>query len=85
MNKAISFQVFHPFAHILAHAQEHVSAEFPSPLLKVLEQAAVFHEFSHNVERFVMCAHSVKLDQLWVGEFPVQNCILDRLAFVFGR
>lgn len=85
MNKAISFQVFHPFTHIQAHAQQHVSAEFPSPLPKVVEQAAVLHEFSHDIERLVVCAHSVKLDQLRVGEFPVCNHILDRLAFLLGR
>lgn len=71
MNEIISFQIFHPFTNILAHAQENVSAEFSPPLPKVIEQATIFHEFSHNIERFMICAHSIKLDQLWVGEFPV--------------
>lgn len=75
MNEPISFQILHPFTHILAYAQQQVPAEFPPSLPQVVEQAAVLHELSHYIERLVARAHSVKLDQLRVGEFPVQDCI----------
>lgn len=67
MNKVVSFQILHPFTHIQAHAQQHVSAELPPPLPQVVEQAAILQEFSHHIERLLACAHPIQLDQLWMG------------------
>lgn len=61
VDKAVPLQVFHPFTHILAHAQQHVSAKMTLSLSKKVQQAAPFHELRNNVDWLLLSAHTIEL------------------------
>lgn len=66
MDEAVSLQVLHPFTHILAHAQQDISAEMALSLPEEIQKAAPFHELGNNVNGLLLGAHAVELYQLGV-------------------
>lgn len=66
MDEAVSLQVLHPFTHILAHAQQHISAEMALSLSEEVQKAASFHELGDDVDGFLLGAYTIELNQLGV-------------------
>lgn len=70
MDEAVSLQVLHPFAHVLAHAQQQISAEMALSLSEEVEKAAPFHELGDDVDGSLLGAYAIELYQLGVRELP---------------
>lgn len=66
VDEAVSLQVLHPFAHVLAHAQQHISAEMALSLPEEVQKAAPFHELGDDVDGFLLGAYTIELYQLGV-------------------
>lgn len=66
VDEAVSLQVLHPFAHILTHAQQHVSTEMALSLSEEIQKATPFHELSNDVDGFLLGAYTIELHQLGV-------------------
>lgn len=66
VDEAVSLQVLHPFTYILTHAQQHISTEMALSLSEEIQKAAPFHELGNYVDRFLLSAHAIELDQLGV-------------------
>lgn len=70
MDEAVSLQVLHPFAHVLAHAQQQISAEMALSLSEEVQKAAPFHELGDDVDGSLLGAYAIELYQLGVRELP---------------
>lgn len=70
VDEAVSLQVLHPFTHILAHAQQDISAEMALSLPEEIQKAAPFHELGNDVNGLLLGAHAVELYQLGVCQLP---------------
>lgn len=61
VDEAVSLEVFHPFTHILTHAQQHISTKMTLSLSEEIQKTAPFHELSNNVNWFLLGAYTIKL------------------------
>ena len=73
MDEVGALQVGHALAGIQAHPQKRVRRQMPPGGSEVVRQAAVLHELKHQTYRRVLGAHTVQLDELWVGQLPVTH------------
>lgn len=70
MDEAVSLQVLHPFTHVLAHAQQDISAEMALSLPEEIQKAAPLHELGDDVNGLLLGTHAVELYQLGVCQLP---------------
>lgn len=75
VDETVSLQVLHPFTHILTHAQQHISVEMTLPLSEEIQKAALFHELGNDVNWSLLGAHTIKLHQLRVCQFPGREVV----------
>lgn len=66
MDEAVSLQILHPFTHILAHAQQHISTEMALSLSEEVQKTAPLHELSNDVDGLLLGAYAIELHQLGV-------------------
>lgn len=72
MDEVGAIQVGHPLTHIQTHPQQDLLGETAFPGTQKVCQAAVLHEFKHQVDGRALSDHTMQLDQLIVGQFPVE-------------
>lgn len=62
MDKAVSLQVLHSLTYILADSEQDVFTQNSPFLPQVIEKAAMLHELCHDVNRSLLCAHTIQLN-----------------------
>lgn len=62
VDKAVSLQVLHSLTYILAHSEQDVFTQNSPFLSQVIEKAAMLHELRHDVNRPLLCAHTIQLN-----------------------
>lgn len=66
--------IFGYFFHLSAHIQEGVKIDLKICFIsaQVVEKSTMFHVFSDNVDRSMLAAHTVQLNEIRVLEFTTQ-------------
>lgn len=59
VDKAVSLQVLHSLAYILAHSEEDIFTQNSPFFPQVIEKAAVLHELCHDVNRSLLRADAI--------------------------
>lgn len=62
VDKAVSLQVLHSLTYILADSEQDVFTQNSPFLPQVIEKAAMLHELCHDVNRSLLCAHTIQLN-----------------------
>lgn len=70
MDEALSLQVLHPLADVLAHGQKPRLLQRPAPLPQEVQQAAILHELGHDQQGALLQANAIQLHQLGVAKLP---------------
>lgn len=60
MNELLILKVSHGLTHIQAHGKETQRLQFFPIMPQILQQAAVAHELSHNVDGKALGTHTVE-------------------------
>lgn len=62
VDKAVPLQVLHSFTYVLAHSEQDIFTQNSPFLSQVIEKAAMLHELCHDVNRSLLCAHTIQLN-----------------------
>lgn len=70
VDEAVGFQVRHALADIQTDTKQAPLVKAAPPLPEVVQQAALLHELSDNVDWPLLAAHPIQLHQFGVGQSP---------------
>jgi len=82
MNEAFCFQICHSRCNLCGHVEQNGRTKLiTTAVTQVVQQVALTHELSHNVERWLSCAHTFTQQQQQQHSRDVPN----RQSTLFGR
>eukprot|EP00042_Codosiga_hollandica_P032995 m.215616 g.215616 ORF g.215616 m.215616 type:complete len:457 (+) comp54082_c1_seq1:325-1695(+) len=79
VDKVLRLQIRHPRGDLCCHVDELRKLQRFALIMQIVQQAAVLHELNHDVERNLIGANSVELNELWMTKLLHDRSLLEEV------